>query len=177
MWAKTAGNPGPGIPCCQTYPGSCRLLEPCSRVPFNIACVCYAGLGPGMHPRTFVFITLLALCHLQLGGQVLTNALRAPSYETPVPDVAAKNDPATQLPDDPNEEILPVAQPQPAPSNSVPVRWEAGRQTRVGDTWTLSGGVVVHYRDYILRADRVVYHQSTTELGSRRTPPGSGWTR
>ena len=117
-----------------------------------------------MHPRTFVFITLLALCHLQLGGQVLTNALRAPSYETPVPDVAAKNDPATQLPDDPNEEILPVAQPQPAPSNSVPVRWEAGRQTRVGDTWTLSGGVVVHYRDYILRADRVVYHQSTTEL-------------
>ena len=117
-----------------------------------------------MHPRNFVFITLLALCHLQLGGQVLTNALRAPSYETPVPDVAAKNDPATQLPDDPNEEILPVAQPQPAPSNSVPVRWEAGRQTRVGDTWTLSGGVVVHYRDYILRADRVVYHQSTTEL-------------
>ncbi len=27
-----------------------------------------------------------------------------------------------------------------------------------------TGDVVVHYRDYILRADKVVYHQSTTEL-------------
>ena len=117
-----------------------------------------------MHPRNFVFITLLALCHLQLGGQVLTNALRAPSYETPGPNVASKEGLIAQLPDDPGQEILPVAQPQPAPSTGVPVHWEAGRQTRVGDTWTLSGGVVVHYRDYILRADRVVYHQSTTEL-------------
>ena len=37
--------------------------------------LCYAGLGPGMHPRNFVFITLLALCHPQLSGQMLTNAL------------------------------------------------------------------------------------------------------
>jgi len=34
----------------------------------------------------------------------------------------------------------------------------------VGNTWTLTGGVVVHYRDYILHADKVVYDQSTTEL-------------
>jgi LPS-assembly protein len=34
----------------------------------------------------------------------------------------------------------------------------------VGNTWTLTGDVVVHYRDYILRADNVVYHQDTTEL-------------
>jgi LPS-assembly protein len=46
----------------------------------------------------------------------------------------------------------------------VPVRWEADRQTRIGDTWTLSGAVVIHYRDYIVRADKVVYHQSTSEL-------------
>jgi len=46
----------------------------------------------------------------------------------------------------------------------VPVEWEAERQTRVGNTWTLTGGVVVHYRDYILHADKVVYDQSTTEL-------------
>jgi LPS-assembly protein len=60
--------------------------------------------------------------------------------------------------------MLPVAQPEPAPPVGVPVQWEAQRQTRVGNTWTLTGDVVVHYRDYILRADNVVYHQDTTEL-------------
>jgi LPS-assembly protein len=68
------------------------------------------------------------------------------------------------LPDDPGQEILPVAQPEAAPAAGVPVEWEAQNQSRVGDTWTLTGEVVVHYRDYILRADKIVYHQSTTEL-------------
>jgi LPS-assembly protein len=68
------------------------------------------------------------------------------------------------LPDDPGQEILPVAQPEAEPAAGVPVAWEAQNQSRVGDTWTLTGEVVVHYRDYILRADKVVYHQSTTEL-------------
>ena len=57
-----------------------------------------------------------------------------------------------------------MAQPEPEPATGVPVTWEAQNQSRVGDTWTLAGEVVVHYRDYILRADKVVYHQSTTEL-------------
>jgi LPS-assembly protein len=72
--------------------------------------------------------------------------------------------PFPSLPDDPGQEILPVAQPEPAPATGVPVEWEAQEQSRVGDTWTLTGAVVVHYRDYILRADKVVYHQSTTDL-------------
>lgn len=42
--------------------------------------------------------------------------------------------------------------------------WEAQRQSRQGDTWTLEGQVVIHYRDYVLRADKIVYHQSTSEL-------------
>ncbi len=135
-----------------------------ARVPCNLTCICYAGLGSGMHPRNFVFITLLALCHPQVWGQVLTNALPPATYETPSQKNAGAENDATQLPDDPSQEILPVAQPVPAPSTGVPVRWEAGTQTRVGDIWTLSGGVVVYYRDYILRADKIVYHQSTTEL-------------
>jgi LPS-assembly protein len=68
------------------------------------------------------------------------------------------------LPNDPGQEILPIAQPEPGPSSGVPVVWEARNQSRVGNTWTLTGEVVVHYRDYILRADKVVYDQSTTEL-------------
>jgi LPS-assembly protein len=117
-----------------------------------------------MHPRNFVFITLLALCHPQLSGQMLTNALppgapQAPASENPAS--AAQN---TPLPEDPGQEILPVARPEPIPSNGIPVRWEAQHQSRLGDVWTLDGQVVVHYRDYILRADKVVYHQSTSEL-------------
>jgi LPS-assembly protein len=122
-----------------------------------------------MRPRNFVFITLLALCHLQVGGQVLTNALPPAQQRATDPGVPAadggNNQPFdTALPDDPGQEALPVAQPEPAPASGVPVTWEARHQTRVGDISTLNGEVVVHYRDYILRADKVIYHQSTTEL-------------
>ena len=128
-----------------------------------------------MRPRNLVFITMLALCHLQLRGQALTNAA-PPAVEdadrasTPATDgpgqSAAGAGLSPSLPDDPGQEILPVAQPEPAPASGVPVEWEAQHQqwARVGNVVTLTGGVVVHYRDYILRADKVVYHQSTTEL-------------
>jgi LPS-assembly protein len=119
---------------------------------------------------------MLALCHLQIQGQTLTNAAppaaldpsgapasapsAAPSPTQSSPDAEL----SSSLPDDPGQEILPVAQPEPALATGVPVEWEARSQSRAGDTWTLAGDVVVHYRGYILRADKVVYHQSTTEL-------------
>ena len=104
---------------------------------------------------------MLALCHLQIRGQALTNAAPPASQENGASSAAEV---AAPLPDDPSQEILPVAQPEPAPATGVPVEWEAQRQSRVGDTWTLSGEVVVHYRGYILRADKVIYHQDTTVL-------------
>ncbi len=130
---------------------------------------------------------MLALCHLLLQGQALTNAA-PPAQEAgqtaPPPVLAAAGQggtsagvptdrsssvgwsagPPASLPDDPGQEILPLARPETEAANGVPVEWEAQSQSRVGDTWTLTGGVVVHYRDYILRADQVVYHQSTTDL-------------
>jgi LPS-assembly protein len=129
----------------------------------------YTDFGLGMRPRNLVFITLLALCHLQLGGQALTNALppaRQSSAGAGVltPDLQSQADSTSQLPDDPGQEILPIAQPEPAPATGVPVRWEAMHQNRAGDTLTLTGNVVGYYRDYILRADKVIYHQSTSEL-------------
>jgi LPS-assembly protein len=114
-----------------------------------------------MHPRNFVFITLLALCHLQVAGQVLTNALPPAAQE---PDHPASEDRAAQLPDDPGQEILPLAQLEPAKSTGVPVEARAGRQTWTGNVWTGTGSVEFHYRDYILRADKVVYNRSTSEL-------------
>jgi LPS-assembly protein len=123
-----------------------------------------------MRPRNFVFITMLALCHLLLRGQALTNTAPPAGQEAGSTGALAANSPGqsgagpSTLPNDPGQEILPVAQLEPEPASSVPVVWEARRQSRVGDTWTLTGDVVVHYRDYILRADKVVYDQSTTQL-------------
>src|SRR5580658_2658274 len=129
-----------------------------------------------MRPRTLVFITLLALCHLQVRGQALPNALppnpqlaSGSNSATPAGSLAgrpASDDaqiPSSSLPDDPDQQMLPVAQPEPRPVTGVPVEFEAERQTRVGDVLTLTGDVVIHYKGYILRADKVVYHQSTTD--------------
>jgi LPS-assembly protein len=117
-----------------------------------------------MRPRYLVFITLLVVCHLQVGAQTLTNAAPVAQRETR----SAAENPATPnpdaLPDDPGQELVPVATPEPTPSTGTPVTWEALRQEWAGDTLTLDGGVVVRYQDYVIRADKVVYHRDTTEL-------------
>ena len=104
-----------------------------------------------MRSPNLVLIALLVLCCLQPGAQTLTNANAGAALS---PD----------LPDDPGQEALPLAQPEPEPSAGVPVQWEAHGQNWAGNVLTLTGGVVVHYKDYILRADKAVYNQSTTEL-------------
>src|SRR6476469_7867260 len=73
-----------------------------------------------MRPRTFVFITMVVLCHSLLGAQVLTNGL-PPSQS----GAEAQDFPSPSLPDDPGQEALPIAQPEPLPSAGVPVRWKA----------------------------------------------------
>ena len=116
-----------------------------------------------MRPCNLVFITVLTLCHLQLAGQVLTNAL--PPQNNPSSILSSSpQDTSAQLPEDPGQEVLPVAQPEPAPATGVPVRIEADHQSRVGDTFNLSGNVVIHYRDYTIRADKIIYHQSTSAV-------------
>ena len=117
-----------------------------------------------MHPRNLVFITLLALCHPLLRGQILTNAIPPATGPAAASNPTGSNDPS--LPDDPGQELLPLANPEPEPPSGVPIKWQAQQQMRKGDTWTLSGQVVVHYREFVFRADRVVYHQSTSELGA-----------
>ena len=116
-----------------------------------------------MHPRTFVFITLITLCHLHLAGQMLTNPLpQAQSASSE--NKTAQSTPDSQLPDEPGQEAIPTAKPEPVPSPGVPVRWDAGEQKWAGETATLSSGVVIYYRDYVIRADKIVYHRDTTEL-------------
>src|SRR5580658_5810324 len=135
-----------------------------------------AGFEFWMRPRNLVCITLLALCHLLLRGQALTNALPPPEQQAtstgaeaqtsqaPVSASADAQTPSSSLPDDPDQELLPVARPEPAPATGTPVHAAADSQTWVGSVWTGTGNVEFHYRDYILRADKVIYDRSTTEV-------------
>jgi len=114
-----------------------------------------------------VCITLLALCHLPLPGQALTDSLPAPGQtRTPEKLGAGSNVETPPLPDDPGQEIVPVAQPESSAPSGRPVTWQADRETWAGDVWTLYGVEEFHYRGYVLRADKVVYNQKTTELAA-----------
>jgi LPS-assembly protein len=129
-----------------------------------------------MRPRNLVCITLLVLCHLQVKAQTLTNALPPPAQppastsaavEASQHPAAANADtqvPSSSLPDDPGQQMLPVAQPEPTPPTGIPVEAAADNQTWAGNVWTGAGNVEFHYRDYILRADKVIYDRTTTEV-------------
>jgi LPS-assembly protein len=128
-----------------------------------------------MRPLNLLCITLLAACHLQLGAQapqVLTNTAPAAQGETngaqspsSTSDLSAPPDASNDLPNDPGQELVPQAVPEPAPETGIPVDWEAkGNQKWAGDTLTLTGDVVGHYRDYVIRADSITYNRATTEV-------------
>jgi LPS-assembly protein len=116
-----------------------------------------------MHLRNLVLIALLALCRLSLGGQTPVDA----PLPTPALPSASSVPSDSSLPDDPSQQLLPIAQPEPAPSTGVPFKITTepgGRQSMLGDIYTASGGVEFFYRDYVLRADKVTYNRATTEL-------------
>jgi len=101
-------------------------------------------------------------------SQLLTKALPVEITSVPGGQSADSNtqEPAanpsqTSLPDAPSLQVLPQAVPEPVPQTGTPVRWEALNQTRVGDDWKLTGEVVLYYRNYLLRADSITYHQAT----------------
>jgi LPS-assembly protein len=108
-----------------------------------------------MYSRYLLFITLLLLCHPLLGAQTLTNG---------VPPVQAESEKSTsaELPDDPGQEILPTANPEAVPMPGTPVRWRAEQQSRIGEIWTLTGSVVLFYEDYVLIANKIIYHHDTS---------------
>jgi len=184
---SVTGKINPKITCCQSY----AACVPFKVAPFAILSL-GTGLEPGMHPRNLVFITLLGLCHLQVTGQTLTNALPlsphqqanggssnadASVQDSRFPALATERNrkngalgdadeqaQSSSLPDDPGQEMLPVAQAEPAPVTGIPVLAAADTQTWVGNTWTGNGKVEFHYRDYVLHADRVTYDRSTSEV-------------
>ena len=106
-----------------------------------------------MRPRYLVCITLLAACHVQVGAQapeVLTNM--APAGATPAAQRETGGAPSSglpvvaalpgDLPNDPGQELVPLAVPEPAPETGTPVEWEAKNQEWAGDTLTLRATVL-----------------------------------
>ena len=119
-----------------------------------------------MRLRYLLCITLIAVCHLQLVAQapeVLTNAL--PPFEAAASGGIqnAGAEASADLPADPGQELVPVAEPQPA-ATGTPIAWEAMHQEWANDILTLTGDVVGRYLDYVIRADNVVYNRATTAL-------------
>jgi LPS-assembly protein len=98
-----------------------------------------------MRVRTFLFITALMLCHLQLWPQELTKQF--PSASGP-----------SSLPDAPD---YPIAEVVPAPPAGVPVRIESRQQEKRGEIYLLTGDVRIEYKDYVLTADRASYNGET----------------
>jgi LPS-assembly protein len=125
-----------------------------------------------MRSRYFWCITLFLLCHAQMQSQLLTNALPAPvtpgstaaegPQQAPGQPVPAPE--SSGLPDDPSQQVLPLARPEPPPPTGVPVHWEALQQTHIGDVSTLTGEVILYYKNYVVHADKIVYHHSTSTV-------------
>jgi LPS-assembly protein len=100
-----------------------------------------------MRVRTFLFITALMLCHLQLRPQTLTKQF--PSASGP-----------SSLPDAPD---YPIAEVVAAPPSGVLARLESKQQEKHGSVYTLTGEVRIDYKDYILTADKVSYDDETKD--------------
>jgi len=107
----------------------------------------------------FLFITLLTASAPEICAQVLPplvpSAAQIISSATPAPADSA-------LPDSP-EATLPELTPVAATENNTDVSVQADTQRKVGDIYYLDGNAVIYYRDYVLRADHIVYNDDTNE--------------
>ena len=127
-----------------------------------------------MRSRYLVCITLFAVCHLPVCAQAASLLINTapPEKKQSAPAASSAGAASPQHPhqasepSSSNEEDiqLPVATPEQEPATGVPVRIEALTQTRAGSLWTLAGNVVIYYRGYVIRADKITYDQATTEL-------------
>jgi LPS-assembly protein len=131
-----------------------------------------------MRARTFLFTTLLLLCHPQLWPQQLSKQFppaeqqgqaAAPTQNSTPAQPPAGQDKDSTYPDEPSlQSTMPEAHVVPAPPQGVPVKIEADTQsyakTSAGGLYTLTGHIVIHYKDYVVSADHATYNQDTSEI-------------
>lgn len=130
-----------------------------------------------MRARTFLFITLLVLCHPQLWSQAVSKEFPPASPAGSDRTLAATPSRDSGTPDEPGSapemagesaDSIPVAHVVSPPPKGVPVKIEADTQSYVktagADLYTLAGHVVIHYEDYVVQADRATYNQTTSDV-------------
>ena len=124
-----------------------------------------------MRSRYLVCITLAVVCHLPVCAQAAPLLIKtAPSQKNqPAPAAREADSSSTQIAPQPESakpdaNRLPVAIPEPPASTGVPVQIEALTQARAGALWTLAGNVVIHYRGYVIRADKITFNYDTSEI-------------
>jgi LPS-assembly protein len=91
------------------------------------------------------------LCAQSVPGEAPPAASSLPAEPSPQPDALAALPRATPLPPDrtPDHAVL-----------------ESDTQTKVDDTYTLTGDVEIDYRDHVLRADRITYNADTGDVSA-----------
>ncbi len=113
-----------------------------------------------MTARFCLCITLSLLCHPQLWAQTLTKEL--PPAAAGLPSIAPSV--GTVAGDEPLQADIPTAQVVPSIEQGTPVEISAKEQDKRGDIYTLDGEVEIHYRDYVVRADKVTYNAVSGEV-------------
>jgi LPS-assembly protein len=91
-----------------------------------------------------------------------------PTQESVAPPANGQSDAQEQQEwgQQPEQESIPVAEPLPRPLTGEAVRIEADHQSRQKNIIHMTGNVVVHYGDYVLRSDDVSYDQATGDAVS-----------
>lgn len=113
-----------------------------------------------MRARFLLCITVFLASHPLLWAQALTNRLPPHNLATlGTPDPQSTRDADVTSPAFSSDGI-PIAQPLPPTPAGVPVHIAAQLQTKQGDLYTLTGNVEIHYRDYIVYADKATYDSS-----------------
>ena len=118
-----------------------------------------------MTARFCLCITAILLCHPQVWPQALTKEfpLLNSGRTSPQQNAQADAPPENSSPQS-DSGTIPIAEVVPATPEGVPVRIAAREQGKVGDVWTLAGAVEIHYRNYIVRADKITYNDVTGEV-------------
>jgi LPS-assembly protein len=125
----------------------------------------------GMRVRSFLFITALMLCHLNLWSQTLTKQFPLDAQEQreqqfPAAGSAEQAGGAAAAPSDdslPDAPGYPIAEVIPAPPAGVPVSLQANQQEKHGNVYTLTGEVTIDYKTYTLHADKVTFDSDSSD--------------
>lgn len=136
----------------------------------------YTESAAAMRTRACICTMLLAFCHVGMSAQALTKQFPPDHPGTVIGQSAAQPEQSvslaavptsssmTSLPDAPGIQNQPVAQLVPAPPTGIPVTIHAAEQEKQGDIYHLRGEVEIDYKDYVIRADKVIYNAATGDM-------------